>query len=51
MIYYQWRNPKLVEWADLIEDDDDFADEFQRVFDNADIPEADDVFDPDSYAY
>ena len=40
-------NPK--DWADLIEEDQDFADEFNRLYDNTDVPEEDDVFDPDSY--
>ena len=40
--------PKLEDWSDLLEDDPDFADEFNRLFDNADVPEAEDVFDPDS---
>jgi hypothetical protein len=41
--------PKLEDWADLLEEDGDFAEEFNRLFDNGDVPEADDVFDPDSY--
>jgi len=41
--------PRLDEWADLLEDDDDFAAEFNRLFDNTDVPEADDQFDPDSF--
>ena len=41
--------PKLEDWAELLEEDDDFANEFNRLFDSDDIPEADDVFDPDSY--
>ena len=41
--------PKLEDWADLLEDDQDFADEFNRLFDNTDVPEADDEFDPDSF--
>ena len=41
--------PKLEEWADLLEDDEDFAAEFNRLFDNTDVKEADDTFDPDSF--
>jgi len=41
--------PKLEDCEELLEDDQDFADEFNRLFDNGDVPEADDVFDPDSY--
>ena len=36
-------------WTDLIDEDEDFREEFQRLVDNKDIPEADDMFDPDSY--
>ena len=28
-------------WADMLEEDPDFAEEFKMVFNNADIPEAD----------
>ena len=41
--------PKLEDWADLLEEDEQFAEEFNRLFDNTDVPEADDEFDPDSY--
>ena len=41
--------PSLQEWADLLEEDDDFATEFNCVFDNEDVAEADDEFDPDSF--
>ena len=41
--------PNLAEWQDLLEKDPDFAEEFNRLFDNPDVPEADDTFDPDSY--
>jgi len=36
-------------WQDLMDNDPDFAEEFGRVFDNSDVPEADAVFDPDAY--
>ena len=42
-------SPQLDDWSDLFEDDPDFAEEFNRLFDNAEVPEADDVFDPDCY--
>ena len=41
--------PDPEDWAELIESDPDFAEEFARTFDNPDIKEADDDFDPDSY--
>ena len=41
--------PDPVEWDDLLEDDDGFAYQFLCVFDNSDVPEEDEVFDPDYY--
>ena len=41
--------PKLEDWATLLEDDQDFADEFNWLFDNTNVPKADDDFDPNSY--
>ena len=41
--------PNLDEWSDLLEDDPDFADEFNLIYNNLDVPEADEEFDPDSY--
>ena len=41
--------PNLEDWSDLVEYDQDFADEFNRIYDNTDVPEADDKFDPDSF--
>jgi hypothetical protein len=41
--------PDPEDWAALIESDPDFAEEFARTFDNPDVKEADDDFDPDSY--
>ncbi len=32
-----------------LETDPDFAEEFAQTFNNPDVPEADDSFDPDSY--
>ena len=37
------------DWNDLVESDPDFADEFNRIYDNHDVQEADDNFDPDSF--
>ena len=42
-------SPKIDDWQDLLDTDPDFAEEFSRVFDNSDVPEADAVFDPDAY--
>ena len=36
-------------WGDLCEDDEDFMAEFHKVFDNDDVKEADNEFDPDSF--
>ena len=41
--------PKLDEWEQLFEDDEDFAAEFNRLYDNPEVLESDDTFDPDSY--
>ena len=41
--------PDIMEWEDLLDDDVDFADEFARVYNNQDVPESDDQFDPDSF--
>ena len=40
--------PTVDKWSEF-QDDQDFIDEFQRVFSAEDIPEADDEFEPDSY--
>lgn len=42
-------SPRLEDWEDLLEEDDDFANEFNRLFDNNMVLEADDEFDPDTY--
>ena len=39
---YVGDKPNPEDWANLIEDDEDFREEFQRVYNNDDIPEADD---------
>ena len=36
--------PDLKEWEDLLEEDDDFADEFNRIYNNPEVPEADEGF-------
>ena len=41
--------PTLTDWADLLDDDEDFAAEFNCLFENADVAKADDDFYPDSY--
>ena len=41
--------PQLEDWEQLLEDDEDFAAEFNRLHNNLDVPEADDIFDPDSF--
>ena len=38
---------KLEDWSDLLEEDEDFADKFNRLFDNPEVSEADDDFNPD----
>ena len=39
---YVGDKPDPKDWADLIEEDEDFREEFERVYNNKDIPEADD---------
>ena len=41
--------PTMEMWAELAEDDDDFREEFNKVFNNEAVPEADDSFTPDTY--
>jgi hypothetical protein len=41
--------PDLEQWFELLETDPHFAQEFAQTFDNPDVKEADDEFDPDSY--
>ena len=36
--------PDPVKWADMLEDDEHFRAEFDRIYQDKDIPEADDVF-------
>ena len=42
-------NPDIDDWGELYEDDEDFVSEFYKVFDNEDVKDADDEFDPDSF--
>ena len=39
--------PNPVDWADILEDDEDFQEEFNRAYQDKDITEADDTFAPD----
>ena len=39
---YSGDKPKPEDWADLIEEDPEFVEEFAKVFNNKDIPESDD---------
>ena len=41
--------PNPEHWADLLKNDDDFQEEFERIFNNYEIPEADEVeYTPDT---
>ena len=42
-------NPAVELWEELADDDVVFYEEFTRVITNADIPEVDDTFDPESF--
>ena len=39
--------PDSVKWADMLEDDEDFREESNRIYQDKDIPEAGDVFTPE----
>ena len=39
---YAGEKPNPEDWADLMEEDQDFQEEFQKVYNNMDIPDADD---------
>mmetsp|Transcript_23475 Transcript_23475/g.35638 ORF Transcript_23475/g.35638 Transcript_23475/m.35638 type:complete len:113 (+) Transcript_23475:2354-2692(+) len=41
--------PTAQEWEEFLEDDEESAEEFQRLYDKVDVPEADNEFDPDTY--
>ena len=41
--------PTMEMWKDLADGDEDFQNEFSRVFDNTDVKEDDYQFTPDSY--
>ena len=43
-VHGDFTNP--VKWAYMLEDDEDFREEFDRIYQDKDIPEADDVFSP-----
>ena len=40
-------NPNPADWADILEDNEDFQEEFNQIYQDLDIPEADDTFTPD----
>ena len=40
---YKGSKPSPQDWADMLEEDTDFPEEFKRVFNNANIPEVDDL--------
>ena len=44
---YEGDKPNPEDWAELFEDDQDFREEFTRVFNNTDIPEADAQYTPE----
>ena len=39
--------PDPADWADILEDDEDLQEEFNPIYQDLDIPEADDTFTPD----
>ena len=39
---YEESKPSPQDWADTLEEDSDFSEEFKRAFNNSDIPEVDD---------
>ena len=41
--------PNIELWEDLVGDDEIFHEEFTRVITHEDIPEADDIFDPEEF--
>jgi hypothetical protein len=45
----QTRTTLWSHYRELLETDPDFAEEFAQTFNNPNVPEADDSFDPDSY--
>ena len=46
---YTGDNPNSEHWADLLKNDDDFREEFERIFNNDEIPETDEVeYTPDT---
>ena len=38
---YKGSKPSPQDWADMLEEDPNFSEDFKRVFNNSDIPEAD----------
>ena len=46
---YTGDNPNPENWADLLKNDDNFREEFERIFNNDEIPEAGEVeYTPDT---
>ena len=43
------RKPNIELWEDLVGDNEIFHEEFVRVITNEDIPESDDIFDPEEF--
>ena len=39
--------PDPLKWADILEDDEDSREEFDKIYQDKDIPETDDVFTPE----
>ena len=49
IIVMEGAKPNHASWAEIIGDDPDVEEEFQRIISDKDLPEADDSFTPDSY--
>ena len=49
IIVTEGAKPNTVSWAEIIGDNPDFEEEFQRIISDKYLPEAEDSFTPDSY--
>ena len=49
IIVTEGAKPNPASWEEIIGDDPDFEEEFQRIISDKDLPEADDSFIPDFY--
>ena len=49
IIVTEWAKPNPASWAEIIGNDPDFEEEFQRIISDKDLSEADNSFTPDSY--